>query len=83
MDVEYINEDDDTQPFNGIPVLTCDTITQTKEKIIKFIYKVTISMKQFPIKITDFSFYNFGLLWKSFSDKILAFFFPTIYFCPT
>ncbi|XP_066912178.1 plexin-A4-like isoform X2 [Clytia hemisphaerica] len=38
INVEYIH-DGGEESFNGIPVLTCDTITQTKEKIIKFIYK--------------------------------------------
>jgi len=38
LNVEYIHEAGEER-FEGIPVLSCDTVTQTKEKIIKFIYK--------------------------------------------
>ena len=39
--VEYVHGVDGGQ-YKNIKVLTCDTISQTKEKIIKFIYKVNI-----------------------------------------
>ena len=39
INVEYIH-DGGQESFECILVLSCDTITQTKQKIIKFIYKV-------------------------------------------
>jgi len=45
INVEYIY-DAGKESFETIAVLTCDTITQTKEKIIKFIYKVIPNVNQ-------------------------------------